>query len=285
MELPDLLSVAARCLGFVLTLQAAGVALFTRIFARGLPASVARLRELGWTCALAAIAVTVAHEALEGARMSGTLQGALDPQMLAIALHTSSGVAFAVTLLGLMLVAAGCRIGSDAVAVGGALVTVVAFTLTGHTTTASHRALAAPLLGVHLLIVEFWLGALVGLHVVCAREAGRTTAEVVARFSAAAVWVVPGIFLAGVLLIALLVPDLGVFRQPYGELLLTKVAMFTALLALAALNRWRLGPQLASGAGAATNRFQRVVAMEYLLICTVLVVTAVMTALYSPEAA
>ena len=53
-------------------------------------------------------------------------------------------------------------------------------------------------------------------------------------------------------------------------------------LALAALNKWRLGPALASTSGAAAT-FQRVVGAEYLLICAVLVVTAVMTTFFSPE--
>src|SRR5579871_7028148 len=140
MELPDFLSVATRAFGFVLMLQACGGALFVQLFTRELPLSAQRLRRLGWICALWAMAFTTAHELLEGARMSGTLQGAFDPAMLAIALHSSSGVAFAVALLGLSLVAAGSWGARDAIAVTGAMTIVAAFTLTGHTSTDPHRA-------------------------------------------------------------------------------------------------------------------------------------------------
>jgi len=216
--------------------------------------------------------------------MTGTLSGAADPEMLAIALRSSAGAAFAVTLLGIALVATGCRLAVSALGVCGALLLAVAFTLTGHTSTSPQRILAAPLLGSHVLIVQFWLGAVVGLYIACAHESGTAAARIVARFSAVAVWVVPGLFVAGVVLTILLVPNLAVFRQPYGELLLTKASLFALLLGFAAVNKWRLGPGLAAG-GAGVARFRSVVAVEYLLICAVLAATAIMTGLYSPEAA
>jgi putative copper export protein len=51
---------------------------------------------------------------------------------------------------------------------------------------------------------------------------------------------------------------------------------------LAALNKWRYGPALA-GDDRARAAFQRTVAVEYVLICAVLMATAIMTTLFSPE--
>jgi hypothetical protein len=61
---------------------------------------------------------------------------------------------------------------------------------------------------------------------------------------------------------------------------LAKVGGFTALIALAALNKWRFGPRIAAGAAAA---FRRGVAVEWVLIAAVLTVTATMTTLFSPD--
>jgi putative copper export protein len=65
-------------------------------------------------------------------------------------------------------------------------------------------------------------------------------------------------------------------------LLLAKVTVFALLMGLASLNKWRFGPACAEGD---TRAFKRTVLIEYVLICVVLVITAVMTTFYSPEAA
>jgi len=75
-----------------------------------------------------------------------------------------------------------------------------------------------------------------------------------------------------------------VFTRTYGQLLLAKITLFAVLMGLAAGNRWRFGPGIAVGKAAAAQQFRRTVATEYLLICGVLAVTAVMTTFYSPEA-
>ena len=54
------------------------------------------------------------------------------------------------------------------------------------------------------------------------------------------------------------------------------------LLALAALNKRRLGPRISAGEAGALVAFRRSVAAEWWLIAAVLSVTAVMTALFSP---
>ena len=59
--------------------------------------------------------------------------------------------------------------------------------------------------------------------------------------------------------------------------------VIAALLGLAALNKLRLSPALARGEPGALPRFRRSVAAEYVLICAVLVVTAVLTGFFSPR--
>jgi putative copper export protein len=171
---------------------------------------------------------------------------------------------------------------ANAIAVLGALMVITSFTLMGHTATNPHRAAAASLVILHLLVVAFWLGALWPLHLAAQKEQPATAGHLIERFSVTATWAVPLILLAGIGLSALLLPSLATFKQPYGQLLLAKLTAFAVLMAMAALNKWRFGPACAEGNTAA---FQRTVVVEYVLICVVLTATAIMTTFFSPQPA
>lgn len=297
MSAPDILSVVLRAGSFVLLLQAAGVAIFLTVFGRRLSVSSDAIRRLGRVSAVAAMVFVAGQFALEGARMTGDLAGAIDPSMQMIALRSSTGAAFVARMAGLMLVAAALRGGRTSaratdrasvmrtvLALMGGVLAVTSFTLTGHTSVDPHRPLLAALLLLHLLVVVFWFGALAPLYLASLRESAVIAGQIVQAFSVLAVWLVPCILLAGVALAVLLIPAVAVLAQPYGELLLTKAVLFAVLLALGALNKWRFGPEVGRGDMAAAT-FRRALVIEYILICAVLAVTAVMTAFYSPEPA
>jgi putative copper resistance protein D len=159
-----------------------------------------------------------------------------------------------------------------------------AFTLLGHTSVNAHRAALAALLLVHLLVIAFWFGALGPLYLASLRETPARSCELIVRFTAVATWLVPLILLAGAGMAALLLPNLAALLEPYGRLLIAKIVGFALLMGLAAANRWRLGPALAEGTTQSRQRLRRSVAAEYLLICAILTITAIMTTFFSPEA-
>jgi putative copper export protein len=154
--------------------------------------------------------------------------------------------------------------------------------LTGHTALGAHRLWLAPLLLVHLILVAFWFGSLWPLRQLCALEPREAAARVIEAFSTGALGLVPLIPLAGAGMAVLLLPDFAALLAPYGLLLGAKLLLFAALMGLAALNKLRLAPALARGEPGALPRFRRSVAAEYVLICAVLAVTAVLTGLFSP---
>ena len=312
MDGPDALSVALRAVSFALLLNAAGIPIFIAVFGPFVPNSLSDVRKLGWRLTIGALVFVTAHQTLEAARMAGEMGGIVDPGMQKMALLSPAGAAFAVRVLGLGLIAIGLRLAvnrqSDgaaqqagmpvglqrAVTAGeaprlqpnsvlpllGTLLTVTSFTLIGHTTTTPHRPAAAVLVTLHLLVVAFWLGSLWPLYIAATKEQPPVIAGVIDEFSRVAAWVVPLILLAGVGLTAVLLPGMAAFRQPYGQLLLAKVAGFAVLMVMASLNKWHFGPACAAGNTAA---FKRTVVVEYALICAVLAATAVMTTFYSPE--
>src|SRR5437016_5367490 len=255
--MPDVLSVLLRAAGLVLLFQAAGAALFAAAFGRSLTSSLPSIHRPGWVAALAAISALTGHYLLEPARMAGELTGMLDMSLQRMVLSSSGAAAFALRIVGLVLIAFGMRRTTGpfvAVSVVGAIVAVASFPLTGHVSTHPDRWLLTPLLLIHLLIVAFWFGALWPLAVVSALEPPQTAGRVIEAFSATAIWLVPLILLAGSAIAVLLLSSLAALMQPYGELLLTKLVLFALLMVFAALNRWRFGPAIAVAEPRAATR-------------------------------
>jgi putative copper resistance protein D len=272
-----------------------GGALFVTLFGTSLPVSGARIRRLLRIATVIAIALVLLQFSLEAARLAGEFSGLWDEAMQKLAWHSPAGTAMRLRLIGLLLVlvglqgtppadgATGRRLSAALLCSVGTLVLVLAFTVIGHTVDHPQRTALALLLLVHLLSMAFWFGAIWPLRQAVIHEAPPTAAAVLARFSRIAVWIVPGVLVAGGTLVLWLVPGLVVFGQPYGQLLLAKMAGFGALMGLAALNKLRLTPALWQNHPAAAPRLRRSLMSEYLIIAAVLGITAVMTGLYSPD--
>ena len=273
--------------------QSAGLAMFLATVGRRSEVALPTIRRLGIFAALSAIVCTAAYYLLEAARMTGELGGSLDGPMQRVALVSSAGAAFVCRVAGLAIVAAAMgraataaggrrpRLGAPTLLLGVAL-TVASFVLTGHLVSDAHRSALTALMAIHVTIGMFWFGSLLPLCLITTRESGALAAQVVESFSSKATWLVPLIFLAGLLMTAVLVPDWGTFAQPYGEILIAKTTLFAVLMGLAAINKLRLGPALASGDATAPARFRRIVVAELGLICAVLAITAWLTEFYSP---
>jgi len=281
----DVISALVRGLSFVALFQAAGVAIFLALFGRRLADTARRVRSLGFVSAIAAILLVAAHYALEAARMAGALSGVLDLSLQQIVFESSMSTAWMWRTLGLVLIAGTIRRQgkvSTVVSSIGAGAAIAGFLFVGHSAIHEDRVWLWPLLALHLAVVAFWFGSLLPLYSVSRSERPPVAAKIVDDFSRFAIWLVPAIFLAGALMALLLIDRWATFREGYGLSLLAKIGGFAALMGLAALNKWRYGPALAEGSGTVAA-FQRTVAVEYVLICAVLLTTAVMTTLFSPE--
>jgi putative copper resistance protein D len=282
--LPDLLSALLRGVGFIALLQAGGATLFLAMAGRELSAARGEVVRLARIAAITAVVLLLAQYLLEPARMAGAFSGVLDPALLQLTWHTSATSALLMRGAGLALVSLGLRT-SGRVSMAGAMLAALliscSFTLVGHT--AGHWLLAA-LLTFHLLAIQFWFGSLRPMVLAGRMEGAQRMAIVVARFSRIALWLVPSILVAGVLMLIGLAPGLQALLDDYGAGMLAKVALFAALLALAGLNKWRLTPALASGEASALRKLERNIHIEYWLIALVLVGTAFLTTFWSPEA-
>jgi putative copper export protein len=266
---------------FIALFQAMGTAIYRGLFASELEQTAEHIQQIGVITSLLAMLATTVQYLLEAARMSGTLSGVFDPELQHLSWESTLGTAWSMTEGGLLLLLVGfisARRSMRFIPLLGACVCIAAFMLVGHTL---HHPLLQILLAVHLAVVAFWFGALWPLHLAASREPTVVGQWVVDRFSRLATRLVPGIFIAGLLLMVGIVPSAQVFLQPYGLILVGKASAFALLMALAALNRNRFGPHL-NDAGAA-RAFRRTVLTEWVLIAIVLSATAVLTSLFGAE--
>lgn len=283
--MPDILSATLRALGFVAVLQAGGAALFLARFGRDLHAARRGILRLMRVATLAAAVLLSAQYLLEPARMAGSLSGVFDGELQGFAMHSRAAIVVGLRLVGLVLLAWALRrngVGMNGYGVVGAVLIALSFPAMGHSAEDPARWWLMPLLGLHLLVVEFWFGALLPLILVGERESAAVSAQVVERFSRLATWLVPLILVAGLLIAVKLLPSVGALGEPYGIGLILKVLLFSLLLGLAALNKWRLGPALALGGRSAQLGLRRSIGTEFVLIVLVLMGTATLTTFWSP---
>jgi copper resistance protein D len=186
-------------------------------------------------------------------------------------------------------------------AIGAAAVASIAWTGHGamNSGPAGLRHLGADVL--HLMTAGIWVGALLALavpltrsaHLQSAAEAERI-ARALARFSAIGPAVVALLVLTGLInswyLIGL-AHWTAIFTSAYGLALLAKVALFIGMLAIAAMNRFRLAPALertlaaAASTQAALGSLRRSLMTECTLALLVLALVAVLGALEPPLSA
>ncbi|HEX7271951.1 MAG TPA: copper homeostasis membrane protein CopD [Casimicrobiaceae bacterium] len=117
---------------------------------------------------------------------------------------------------------------------------------------------------VHLLAAGAWLGALPGLIAVLGRiESPSAAVQIARRFSTLGVASVCALLLTGFVNAWHLVGNVpALLGTDYGRLLLAKLALFAAMLALAATNRTVLTPRLVRGYGSARLRLRRNALLE-----------------------
>jgi copper transport protein len=165
--------------------------------------------------------------------------------------------------------------------------------LGGHAASHSPRGLLVGVDTAHVLCMCTWLGGLVMLvialvvtaHALVPESRTPLMATVVGRFSRTATVVVPLVLLTGIVNSVVLVASFdALVATAYGRLVLAKIALLVALVALGALNQRRILPQLralaAGGAepGRAALVLRRSVTLEVGFVLLVLGVTSVLVA-------
>jgi len=264
--------------------HAAGLALFLALFGHDLDRARPSILAAGrWSSGAGLVAVIV-HRSFEPARAAGSFDGLLDGSLHALLWSSDAGATAGVQLLGLAFVALSFKRSSQSARTWGVVGTALiasSFAFMGHTATHEQRWLLGPALIAHVLIVAFWFGALWPLYRVVRNEGSSIAGAAVARFSATALWLVPMIFVAG-LVLSVALTSFEALLTPYGVVLLAKIAGFGGLMVPAALNKWRYGPAIGAGHESAARAFGILVRIEWVIIAAVLILASIMTSLFAP---
>lgn len=277
-----LAAIIAKAAGYAAALVAMGGPLFLVAF-RSAPDDVLRLaRKLAVIAALIGLAVLALRFGIRAARISGMgLTGATDSMMLGFVWDSPLGTTALWRGAGELLIFAVLFKGTIGMAASllGALLIAMSYAFVGHSL-GDPRWLLAGLLVTHLLTAAFWAGALAPLHRSAARKDG---AALLHRFGIIASGTVALLLIVGVSFAWLMIGSFsGLFGTAYGWTLIAKVFFVTGLLGLAAKNKLRLVPALASGDPSASGNLRRSIRIEIAFVAIILMATATLTSITTP---
>ncbi|MDA8714007.1 CopD family protein [Planktomarina temperata] len=275
-------AIIAKAVGYGAALLAMGGPLFVLVF-RSSSNDVRQLaRKVAVIAALIGLAVLALRFGIRAARISGMgLSGAVDPMMLGFVWDSPLGAAAIWRGAGELLVVALLIRGIVGLSAGliGALLIAVSYTFVGHSL-GDPRWLLASLLTLHLLAAAFWIGALLPLRHAVGQPEG---ARLLHRFGNVASLTVALLVVVGLIFAWLMTGSFSnLLSTAYGKTLLAKLGVVSGLMALAALNKWRFVPALASGTPAAVPHLRRSIQIEAIAVLLILMATATLTSITTP---
>ena len=288
--MPDvwgLASIATKFLTYFGVLGSAGLAFACATFHRETAGMRSGLFRLAAALAILALLSSGLAYALKGAALVDGISGMADPEMLGMLWHTPAGTALLVRGIGLALLLVGLLIPGIGIWIScaGGVVALWSFAQIGHVPETGRFWLRILLL-LHLAGAAFWIGILTPLR----RMSGDAGSLVLAaslgdRFGRIAVYVVPTLVLAGVVMAWRLLGEVSaLFLTGYGLALLAKITVVVVLLGVAAANKLRFVPAMKRGDSAAAHRLRRSIAVEWVAIAAILLATATLTRVFGPPA-
>jgi copper transport protein len=151
------------------------------------------------------------------------------------------------------------------------IVAGLALALSGHASNAAPQLLTRPSVFVHVVCVTFWVGAL--LPLIAAVTAGEDGA--LARFSRVIPYPLAALVVSGGILAVVQLDRVdALWTTSYGIVLTCKLALATALLALAAVNRYALTPRYQHGDATASKSLTRTMTAEFCIVAVILALVA-----------
>jgi len=217
--------------------------------------------------------------------MGEGIKGIFDSAQIAMVLQAGEARASGLRVTGLLLIATfDGRAGRRAMpALLGAGLAATSFAWIGHAWGARNGGLSLVLLGLHLLCVAFWVGALIPLWIIGNGETRDEFVRAIGRFASLALVTVSVLVLAGTLLLMTLLRSVAdLWETDYGRFVLLKLVVVLLLLGIATFNRYVLTPRLEAGDGTAFLRLRHAIASEVVLAAITLLVTATFTTLVGP---
>jgi putative copper resistance protein D len=293
--------VATRAIHFAATSIASGALVFRTVVAESVlrpePATAEAFRMLircvAWICLLVATLSGAIWLVLQAASMSGLPPG--DTEALSTVLNETqfgqvAEIRLVLAIVLAVLLAYDRVAGADWAASALTLGLTASLAWTGHagSTLSEAGALHLAADALHLCASAVWIGGLLSL-ILFFTSLRRTRREDVAlharaateRFSVLGIVSVAALSVTGIVNATMLVGSFRAFAgTDYGQLLMLKLALFAVMLVLAATNRLRLTPRLASSFDDALGGLRRNSAIEFALGLLILTIVALLGMLH-----
>jgi len=248
------------------------------------------VRPLVVRSAILSVVTLVAAVPFRIARVGGGLDALSDNDVISAELRGPIGQAVAVTAIGLLVFAVIVeRRGPFWLGALAAITGLAGFSLEGHTRAMHLRWAMISSDIVHLTAGAVWLGGLVGLTMAFRSSVeARALADMVRRFSNAALVAVAVVAVSGVIMAWVVLPKAGELTSTgYGLALIVKVSLVAVVVGLGAFNRWLLVPTVSTPIETALpdepdrgrrarRRLSRIVLAEATLLLVSVGVTAVL---------
>lgn len=272
----DALAVVVRAGYNFAALSAAGLALFLSSVGLALDETArAEMRRLLARLALFGIALSVLALFVRAAQLSGG-EDIFDETIWAAMLRGRVGDAFAVRLVGFVLLLASVRGGVVAAPIGAFLI-AASYAGMGHSTLYNPRQELAALVTVHLLAVSFWVGSLPALIAAARRD----DAALIRAWSRTAMFAVAVMFATGAALIFYLVGRVDLLLASwYGWALIAKLILVAGLMGFAIRHKLSATPALERGDPGAGQALARSIALELALAALVCYAAAELVAVH-----
>ena len=279
---------ANRTLQFAVLLLATGLALFGLLI-KSPKVIQDTIRRSGSLIAFLAAGTFIAAVGLGGAEMMGGSARLFDGQSWSMGFNTTLGPSLGIGLIGLIILIAGFMMGFEGrgrqILWLGIIISTSSLLVTGHAATANPRWFMTPIVGIHVLCVAFWFGALWPLVIALTKLERRETIRIFSDFTFWAISSVALIMLSGVGISLIQVDSIAaLFGTDYGFKLLIKIGLVAALLGLALLNKTVFTPALERGIDWAPFRLKRSINGEVALIIGVFVLTTTLSQATPPRA-
>lgn len=276
---------AVRAIHFASLMAVCGAGAFLALLRSRLHMEVNTIaaRILFASAATLALITAVAWLGLVAGQMSGDWRSALDPAALAtVVTGTRFGQVFLWRIGGLAVLWIACILKTPSQNLLPALLAAVLLGALGLT---SHAAASGSEFGIvragndaaHLLAGGFWLGGLLVLAMLMWRHRNAPAVLVgpLQLFSAWGTYAIAALVVTGVTNAASILPAAAIsVRGAYARALLSKVSIALVMIALAAVNRWRLVPALRGGEPGAPHALARSVGAEIALAAVVIAIAA-----------
>lgn len=211
--------------------------------------------------------------------LGGDFASVIDLLMLQLAIESKAAVGYLTAFAGFSVLLITHNLKANANRVGliiGSVAVLFSFTLAGHSQLGG--VFTKSLLIVHLIGIAFWLGALLPFRWICLQDDIKNLGALAHRFGVIAMVYVGLLLTAGLGYAYFLLGDLSlILTTSYGTLLLIKMLLVSALLSLAALNKFRLAPSLEKNPLQGVRRFQSSIQFEIALALIILIVSSLLT--------